>query len=134
MKGFIVNQLFNYPGQTANGYTIQVSAPVNTNKAKINGAEAQIRTFFDFAGCAELASFVRHRSQRDLRECKSDTRTGSGHPTAPNRRFPNAIYRLPIPDVSPWTFNVVGMYERGPLSVRLGLQFPHALSGRTDRS
>ena len=41
-----------------------------------------------------------------------------------NCALPNAgVYRLPIPDVSPWTFNVVGMYERGPLSVRLAYNF-----------
>jgi hypothetical protein len=33
--------------------------------------------------------------------------------------FAGGIHRLPIPDVSKWTFNLVGMYERGPLSVRL---------------
>ena len=43
------------------------------------------------------------------------------NPCAPQLPFdPNATVRnLPIPDVSKWTWNLVGMYERGPLSVRL---------------
>ena len=111
MTGFIVNQLINYPGQTANGYTIQVSAPVNTDKARIDGAEAQIRTFLDFAGLPGWlrsfgieanATYVKARADID---------------------FAGGTHRLPIPDVSPWTFNVVGMYERGPFSLRLAYNY-----------
>jgi len=107
MTGFIVNQLINYPDPTANGYTIQVSAPVNTDKAKINGLEAQVRTFLDFAGTpAWLHSFGLEANATYI-SAKADT------------PFGGSTYSVPIPDVSPWTFNVVGMYEHGPLSVRL---------------
>jgi iron complex outermembrane receptor protein len=111
MTGFIVNQLINYPDPTANGYTIQVSAPVNTDKAKIDGAEAQIRTFFDFAGSPDwLHSFGIEANATYVR-AKADI------------NFAGSIHRLPIPDVSPWTFNLVGMYEHGPLSARLAYNF-----------
>jgi iron complex outermembrane recepter protein len=107
MKGFIVNQLFTFPGTTANGYTIQVSAPVNTNKAKINGAEAQIRTFFDFGGVPDWLRSFGIEANATYVNAKADI------------DFAGGTRRLPIVDVSPWTFNLVGMYERGPLSVRL---------------
>ena len=107
MRGFIVTQRITYPGTTSNGYTIQVDAPVNTNKAKINGAEAQIRTFFDFDGApAWLRSFGIEANATYV-DAKADI------------SFAGGIHRLPIVDVSPWTFNLVGMYEHGPLSVRL---------------
>ena len=108
MRGFIVNQLYDYPGLTANGYTIRVTAPVNTNKATINGAEAQIRTFFDFPSAPAWVRSFGIEANATYVKARADI------------KFANAIYSLPIPDVSPWTFNVVGMYEHGPLSVRLG--------------
>lgn len=111
MTGFIVNQLLDYPSPTGNGYTIEVSGPVNTNKAKISGAEAQIRTFFDFAGMPEWLRSFGIEANATYVKAKADI------------SFAGSIHRLPIPDVSPWTFNVVGMYERGPLSARLAYNF-----------
>ena len=107
MTGFIVNELINYPDPTANGYTIQVSAPVNTDKAKINGLEAQVRTFFDFAGTPSWLHSFGLEANATYIKAKADT------------QFAGSTYSIPIPDVSAWTFNVVGMYEHGPLSVRL---------------
>jgi TonB-dependent receptor len=109
MKGFIANQLFTYPGQTANGYTIQVNAPVNTNKALIDGVEAQVRTFFDFGGFPDWLRSFGIEANATYVNARADI------------NFAGGIHRLPIPDVSKWTFNLVGMYERGPLSVRLAL-------------
>jgi len=103
MKGFIVNQVIDYPNPTANGYTIRVTAPINTNKAKIDGAEAQIRTFFDFAGFPGWLRSFGVEANATYVKAKADG--------------------VPIPDVSPWTFNLVGMYERGPLSVRLAYNY-----------
>ena len=107
MRGFIVNELINYPEQTANGYTIEVSAPVNTDKAKINGFEAQVRTFFDFAGTPSWLRSFGIEANATYIKAKADT------------QFAGGTYNLPIVDVSPWTFNLVGMYEHGPISVRL---------------
>ena len=100
MRGFIVNQIFQYPDpDPVTGFPIRISAPVNTNKSKISGFEAQVRTFLDFEGAPSwLRSFgveanVTYIDAKALGD--------------------------PIPDVSKWTFNLVGMYESGPLSVRL---------------
>jgi hypothetical protein len=42
------------------------------------------------------------------------------NPCAPRAADPNAtVVRTRIPDVSKWTFNLIGMYERGPLTARL---------------
>jgi TonB-dependent receptor len=128
MRGFIVNQLINYADPTARGYTIQVSAPVNTDKAKISGFEAQIRTFFDFDGAPSWLRSFGIEANATYVSAKADT------------PFAGGVYRIPIPDVSPWTFNLVGMYEHGPLSLRLAYNFrtrypegpidPNGLQGR----
>ena len=49
MTGFIVNRTFEYPTpDPASGFPIEVTGPVNTNKGRIQGFEAQVTTFFDW--------------------------------------------------------------------------------------
>jgi iron complex outermembrane recepter protein len=48
MKGFIANQSSTLPeADPVTGLPIQFTSPINTNKAKIEGLEAQVSTFFD---------------------------------------------------------------------------------------
>ncbi|HMC91319.1 MAG TPA: TonB-dependent receptor [Allosphingosinicella sp.] len=108
LKGFIENQIFYYPDPTAAGVTLQLTGPVNTEKGKIDGFEAQIRTFFDWEflpGWARSfgidANVTRINARADFRPLGSFT------------------VRLPIQDVAKWNYNVTGMYEHGPLSLRL---------------
>jgi iron complex outermembrane recepter protein len=108
MKGFIVNRTFQYPSTaSSSGLPLLISGPVNTQKARLDGFEAQIRTFFDwdfvpgFArafGIDANVSYIKATALTDV---------------------PGGERNLPIPDVSKWTWNLTGMYERGPLSVRL---------------
>ena len=124
MKGFIVNRTFDYPDLDPNGATLQITGPVNTNKGKIKGFEAQVSTFFDWDwvpswgrafGAQANVTYINAKAKIPL-FCPAFI-----NPCAPQLPFdPNATARnLPIPDVSDWTWNLVGMYERGPLSVRL---------------
>jgi TonB-dependent receptor len=85
---------------------IIINQPFNTNKGKIKGAEAQVSTFFDWNWLPEWArSFGAQANVTYL-----DTKIQDPDPVIGNRR----IY-----GVSKWTYNLVGMYERGGLSARL---------------
>jgi TonB-dependent receptor len=112
MKGFIITRQFEYPNpDPTTGLPLLITGPVNSQKAKLQGVEAQVRTFFDWGalpswlrafGVEANVSYIDATALQDV--------VGGATP----------IQRtLPIPDVSKWTWNLTGMYERGPLSVRL---------------
>ena len=108
IKGFIATQTFELPQpDPTTGATILITGPVNTNKGKINGFEGQVRTFFDW-------DFV----PRWARAFGIDANV-----TYINAKADFLVFglerRLPLPDVSHWSYNLTGMYENGPLSVRL---------------
>ena len=85
---------------------IIINRPFNTNKGRINGAELQFSTFFDWDWVPNFArSFGAQANVTYL-----DTNVEDPDPLIGDRR----IY-----GVSKWTYNLVGMYERGPLSARL---------------
>jgi TonB-dependent receptor len=117
IKGFIATQSFNYPDPTSPGVTLVLTGPVNTNKAKIDGFEAQIRTFFDWDFMPSWArSFgIDANATRINARAKFYILPNFGA-TPPS---PGFLISAPLTDVSKWTFNLTGMYERGPLSVRL---------------
>ena len=122
MKGFILNRTFQYPDpDPVTGFPLLITGPVNTHKARITGAEAQVRTFFDFGpswlsafGVEANVTYIDAKSDYTL-FCAADA-TACAAPTG----GPSAtVRRLRIPDVSKWTANLTAMYERGPLSARL---------------
>ncbi|HZG09003.1 MAG TPA: TonB-dependent receptor [Allosphingosinicella sp.] len=92
VDGFIANseQIVDLPGL---GQT-RLLAPFNLNKGRLQGVEAQFRTFFDF-----LPS------------------TFSGFGTELNFTYIDNDANLP--DVSKYTYNVVGFYEKGPITARV---------------
>jgi iron complex outermembrane receptor protein len=92
-----------------------ITGPVNTNKGKIDGAEAQIRTFFDWDwmpawarsfGIEANATYIDARAQFNIL-------------ADPAHQVPGLFIDAPLTDVSKWTYNLTGMYEHGPLSLRL---------------
>jgi iron complex outermembrane recepter protein len=91
VDGFIANSetLVNLPGF---GPT-RLLGPVNLNEGRLQGVEAQFRTFFDFLPGAL-----------------------SGFGTELN--FTYIDNEADLPDVSKYTYNLVGFYERGPLTAR----------------
>lgn len=108
MKGFIVNRSFTYPERDERtGLPIQISGPVNSNKGRIQGVEAQVTTFFDWNFLPEWARSFGAQANATYIDAKTDF------------DVMGQVRRTPIPDVSKWTFNLVGMYERGPLTARL---------------
>jgi iron complex outermembrane recepter protein len=91
---------------------VRVFGPVNSDKGRLQGIEAQFRTFFDFAGLPNwLEGFG-----TELNVTYIDNRLD-----AP----PGFIDRSDIEfiDVSKWTYNIVGFYEQGPITARLAYNY-----------
>lgn len=124
MTGFVLNRTFQYPDpDPLTGYPLVITGPVNSQKALIDGFEAQIRTFFDFNGVPGWlrnfgieanATYLDARADYNL-FCAPSATTCAAPTGGPNA----TVRRLPIPDVSKWAANVTAMYEKGPLSLRL---------------
>jgi TonB-dependent receptor len=124
MKGFIANRAYQFPEpDQQTGLPLIIRGPVNTRSARIQGFEAQVSTFFDFGGLPDWMKRFGVQANLTYIDAKADfslfcdpNRLGCTATTA----FPRAtIERLPIPDVSRWTYNLVGMYEGGGLTLRL---------------
>jgi TonB-dependent receptor len=124
MKGFIVNRTFRLPDpDPASGFPIDVTGPVNTNKGKIRGFEAQISTFFDWDFMPAWARAFGAQANVTYLDTEISLPLfcpGNLDPCTPGPGHDNAtLIETRIPDVSKWTWNVVGMYESGPLTLRL---------------
>jgi TonB-dependent receptor len=95
VSGFIANQTVNVD-INVNGapVALRLTQPVNLNKTTIQGAEAQLTTFFDYGFVPEWV-----------------------HPFGVQL---NATYLdAHLSNISRYAYNVVGMYERGGLAARL---------------
>ncbi|HET7816411.1 MAG TPA: TonB-dependent receptor, partial [Sphingomicrobium sp.] len=123
MRNFISNQTFEFPlPDPETGLPLVFTGPVNTREAKIQGFEAQFSSFFDFLPGA-LAGFGAQANVTYI-DAKATflifpefipDPDGTGFIPNPN----HAVIRTRIPDVSKWSWNLVGMYERGGVTVRL---------------
>lgn len=123
MKGFIANRTVQFPQpDPETGLPLVLTGPVNTRSARIQGFEAQVSSFFDFLPGA-LAGFGAQANLTYI-DAKADFLIFPEN--SPN----HAVLRTRIPDVSRWTYNLVGMYERGGLTARLAYNrrsgFPEA--------
>ncbi|SEN11546.1 TonB-dependent receptor [Sphingomonas gellani] len=105
VQGFITN--LNVPTDVPPYGQIVVNRPENGGKGRLQGAEVAFQTFFDF-----LPGWL------------------SGFGTQLNATYIDASQALPlslgatgqdsdIPGVSKWSYNAVGIYEKGPVSARL---------------
>ncbi len=110
MQGFITNRAFEFPEpDPETGRTLVITGPVNTRDARIKGAEAQVSTFFDFLPGA--LSGLGMQANVTYIDAKADFSIFGGE------------FRERIPDVSKWTYNLVGMYERSGLTLRLAYNY-----------
>ena len=134
MQGFIANRAYEFPEpDPETGRTLVISGPINTRDARIKGFEAQVSGFFDFlpgalSGLGAQANVTYIDAQADFgffcpTTANAECVAGPGAPNA-------TTLRTRIPDVSKWTYNIVGMYERGGLTLRLAYNhrssFPEA--------
>ncbi|HLL29978.1 MAG TPA: TonB-dependent receptor, partial [Allosphingosinicella sp.] len=137
MRGFVANIASEFPAlDPTTQLPLLITSPVNTRKARIQGLEAQFSTFFDFlpgalSGFGMQANVTYIDAKADYLIFQPLLRNPAAAPAPEFIPNPNhAQRRLRIPDVSRWTYNVVGMYERGGLTLRLAYnmrsRFPEA--------
>ncbi|HKX91027.1 MAG TPA: TonB-dependent receptor [Sphingomicrobium sp.] len=108
MKGFIVNRTFRYPDPDPDtGLPLEITGPVNTNKGRIRGFEAQFTTFFDWQWVPTWARAFGAQANVTYIDPKIDLIVAGQE------------RRIRVPDVSKWTWNLVGMYEAHGLTLRL---------------
>jgi TonB-dependent receptor len=154
MKGFVANTQVQFPTpDPSTGLPLFINRPFNTDKGRIQGFEAQISTFFDFGGVPNWLRQFGFQANATYIDAKADfplfcapnqpiCGSVSGlDPARPTLRdYTNATFvRLRLPDVSKWTYNLVGMYEGGGLTLRLAYNlrtgYPEgALSQRDTRA
>lgn len=88
---------------------IRITGPVNTRKGRIDGAEAQISTFFDYEWMPTLLRNFGVQANYTYLQAKTDV----------NNPFIDDFESARLIGVSKHTYNLVGMYEGGGLSARL---------------
>jgi TonB-dependent receptor len=113
LKGFIANRNYTFPTpDVTTGRPLLISGPINTRRGRIDGVEAQVRTFFDFDFVPEFARSFGAEANFTYLNAKADFDLF--------RNTPNAVTRsLYIPDVSKYSYNLVGMYENAGFTARL---------------
>jgi TonB-dependent receptor len=138
MRGFIATSEFQLPDPDPQGLPILITGPFNTNKGRIQGFEGQVSTFFDFESFPEWAREFGIQANVTYIDAKAEYPTTGNLPgtgTGPTNPPVPYTARLRIPDVSKWTYNLVGMYEGNGLTLRLAYNyrtgFPEA--GLSDR-
>jgi len=118
IQSVTVNQDVTNNGVTR---TAQLTYPVNAPGAKIQGFEAAYSTFFDFLpkpldGLGLQANFTYVKN-------KGISNTNLGAPNTPtNTNAGNAGTSLDpgvLEGISKYSYNLVGMYEKGPISARV---------------
>ncbi len=134
MQGFIANRAYEFPeADPETGLPLVISGPINTREARIKGFEAQVSGFFDFLpgvlsglGAQANVTYIDAKAEFGFfcpNRANAECTAGPGAPNA-------ATLETRIPDVSKWTYNLVGLYERDGLSLRLAYNhrssFPEA--------
>jgi len=109
VDGFIAN--YTAPELVPGVGTVLVNRPRNGGRGRIEGVEAGLTTFFDFLpgalsgfGVQANATYIKG-SQALPAELGAD---------APD---------VDIPGVSKWSYNLVALYEKGPISARLAYNY-----------
>ncbi|HEX8578236.1 MAG TPA: TonB-dependent receptor [Allosphingosinicella sp.] len=86
---------------------VRISGPVNARSGRLEGIEGQFRTFFDF----DFMPSWTHGFGTELNLTYIKNRLDA--PVASN------VGDIKFPDVSKWSYNLVGFYEKGPITARL---------------
>lgn len=110
LKGFVTPATYTIRGGGYNGQDLLVRAPINSGKGKVDGFEIQANTFFDFVRGPQWLSWFGVQANATYINGKADY---------PNFGDRSDMLSRPLLYVSKWSYNVIGMFERGPASVRL---------------
>lgn len=109
VSNFIINgaEIQDIPGVGE----VRVFSPVNSDKGVLQGVEAQFRTFLDF----DIVPLWAHAFGVELNTTYIDNKLDApGNPNADDVAFP---------DVSKWSYNLVGFYEKGPITARVAYNY-----------
>ncbi len=124
LEGFVTPSSFDLG--TLNGFPVRVSAPINSLKGHVRGFEAQVNTFFDFPGVPDWVHWF--GIQANLTRLNAEAKyprpvlvlDPQGNPIMGDLTTdPSDPITRPLLNVSKWSYNIIGMFEHGPLSVRL---------------
>ena len=122
-KDYIQQGLFNV-NFTNNGVTrpVQVSGPANGKGAKISGFETAYTRYFDFLpdplnglGIQANLTYVKNKG------IPNSMLSSVGGPVVDGGGFTGGTILDPgvLEGLSKWSYNLVGMYEKGPIAARL---------------
>lgn len=128
LEGFVTPSSIILPGTP---FGTVINAPINSGKGHVRGFEAQINTFFDFAGAPEwlhwfgIQANLTHLNASAKYPRETLLMTNPPPPGVPVP-IPGALTSNPADQisrpllfVSKWSYNIIGMFERGPVSVRV---------------
>jgi TonB-dependent receptor len=111
VAGFVTPASFYAPQpDELTGLPLRIFGPINSGKGRLKGFEAQVSTFFDFAGVPDFARNFGVQANVTYIDASAKY---------PNFQDADDMIDRPLLDVSRWAYNLVGMYERGPLTARL---------------
>jgi TonB-dependent receptor len=124
LDGFIQPSAFRFTDPTLG--VVQVTGLTNTGKGRITGVEAQVQTFFDYDFLPDLARGFGVQANVTYLDAKTQQPVFGGPAGA--LEYDRIVIADPAirNGVSKWNFNIVGLYERGPVSARL------TYTGRSD--
>lgn len=115
IKGFIQQNTFTIDDPTLG--VIRITGPVNTGKGRIKGVELQGQAFADFDWLPDWTEGF--GVQANLTYIDAETQQPNGSGDLSYQPITGDPARGQSPGVSKWTYNLVGIYERGGLAARL---------------
>jgi TonB-dependent receptor len=117
LKGFIETNVTDVI-EPISGRPLRLRGPTNSGKGHIQGFEAQMQTFFDYDFVPEWFRRFGVQANATNLDAKADFDYAEG--VVVNRTNRRLL------GVSKWSYNLVGMYEGGGLSVRLAYNWRSA--------
>ncbi len=114
MRGFIEGNSVDVI-EPISGRPLRLFGPANSGKGRIQGGEAQITTFLDFAGAPDWLRAFGVQANITYIDAKADFTIGAG---------PGAtVVNRDLLFVSKWSYNVAAFYERNGFNARLSYNF-----------
>ncbi len=115
LDGFIQNSTFRFVDPTFG--VVQATGRTNAGKGRITGVEVQGQTFFDYDFLPEWARGFGIQGNVTYLDAKVEQVNPNGPGLVLDRILDGSAGVAN--GVSKWNYNLVGLYEKGPLSVRL---------------
>lgn len=103
--------------------TVEVRGPINGDGAKLQGFEVAYQTYFDFLpspwdGLGVQANYT-YVDNQGITNSNSRVTSGAGDPTTTNGGNGTLLNTGSLEGLSEHSYNLVGMYEKGPWALRL---------------